>query len=145
MEWESMANTIQAAAQVAADGTDLSEVAEAVLGIDGELELLRGEIVKVGQVAKQIEAIAKQTNMLALNATIEAARAGEAGKGFAVVAGEVKQLSGQTRTATKEISELLQTLNTQTARLAEHSAGAQSAIERAVDKSAATARPVPSR
>ncbi len=145
MEWESMANTIPAAAQVAADGTDLSEVAEAVLGIDGELELLRGEIVKVGQVAEQIEAIAKQTNLLALNATIEAARAGEAGKGFAVVAGEVKQLSGQTRTATKEISELLQTLNTQTARLAEHGAAAQSAIERATAKSAATGRRAPPR
>jgi hemoglobin-like flavoprotein len=115
---------------------DLSEVTEAVQGIDEDLELLAGEIDKVGQVAEQIEAIAKQTNLLALNATIEAARAGDAGRGFAVVAGEVKVLSGQTSSATKEIGELLQTLNTQTKRLSEHGRVAHKAIERAMKRAA---------
>lgn len=109
---------------------DLDKVSKAIQGIEAELDLLRGEIEKVGRVAQQIDAIAKQTNLLALNATIEAARAGEAGKGFAVVAGEVKQLSGQTSRATKEIGELLQTLNTQTARLAEHGQAAKTAVDR---------------
>jgi len=59
---------------------------------------------KIGAVIGLIEAIAAQTNLLALNATIEAARAGEAGKGFAVVASEVKQLAGQTASATAEIA-----------------------------------------
>ena len=116
---------------------DLSEGSTAVQGIDDDLELLAGEIDKVGEVAEQIEAIAKQTNMLALNATIEAARAGEAGKGFAVVAGEVKALSGQTSTATKEIGELLQTLNTQTQRLSEHGQVARKAIVLAMKMAAA--------
>ena len=71
---------------------------------------LEQEIAKVGKVAQQIDAIAKQTNLLALNATIEAARAGEAGKGFAVVAGEVKNLSGQTASATAEVAAVLQNL-----------------------------------
>jgi hemoglobin-like flavoprotein len=110
--------------------SDLAKVVEAIQGIESDLDLLRGEIEKVGRVAQQIDAIAKQTNLLALNATIEAARAGDAGKGFAVVAGEVKQLSGQTSQATKEIDELLQTLNTQTARLAEHGQTAKTAVER---------------
>jgi hemoglobin-like flavoprotein len=114
-----------------AESLDLSEVTEAVQGIDDDLELLIGEIDKVARVAEQIEAIAKQTNLLALNATIEAARAGEAGRGFAVVAGEVKVLSGQTSSATKEIGELLQTLNTQTQRLSGHGQTARKAIERA--------------
>ncbi len=123
-----MAQTMQA------QDLDLSEVTAAVQGIDDDLELLVGEIDKVAQVATQIEAIAKQTNLLALNATIEAARAGDAGKGFAVVAGEVKVLSGQTHSATNEIGELLQTLNTQTKRLSEHGKLARKAIERAIRK-----------
>ncbi len=58
---------------------------------------------QIAGVLGSIDAIAKQTNLLALNATIEAARAGESGRGFAVVAGEVKQLAGQTATATDSI------------------------------------------
>nr|WP_120496309.1 methyl-accepting chemotaxis protein [Kiloniella sp. EL199] len=76
-----------------------------------EIAQLSIEIENVGQVAQQIDAIARQTNLLALNATIEAARAGDAGKGFAVVAGEVKQLAGQTSQATTEIGGIVQSLS----------------------------------
>ncbi len=68
------------------------------------LRELSGEIDQLSQTIKDI---ADQTNLLALNATIEAARAGEAGKGFAVVAGEVKELSRQTETATRQIFGLI--------------------------------------
>ena len=70
-----------------------------------EINSLRTEIGRVGNVALKIEQVASQTNLLALNATIEAARAGDAGRGFAVVANEVKTLSSQTSDATTEISE----------------------------------------
>ncbi|MFD2206312.1 methyl-accepting chemotaxis protein [Kiloniella antarctica] len=76
-----------------------------------EIAQLSVEIENVGNVAQQIDAIARQTNLLALNATIEAARAGDAGKGFAVVAGEVKQLAGQTSQATTEIGGIVQSLS----------------------------------
>ncbi|MEQ9348911.1 MAG: methyl-accepting chemotaxis protein [Alphaproteobacteria bacterium] len=82
-----------------------------------ELESLTAEITRVGDVASQIQMIARQTNLLALNATIEAARAGDAGRGFAVVAGEVKLLAGQTAEATAQIDEIVARLGERTAAL----------------------------
>jgi methyl-accepting chemotaxis protein len=69
---------------------------------------------EIGKVIKVITSIAQQTNLLALNATIEAARAGEAGKGFAVVANEVKELAKETAHATEEISQKIESIQSDT-------------------------------
>jgi methyl-accepting chemotaxis protein PixJ len=55
-----------------------------------------------------------ETNLLAVNASIEAARAGEEGQGFAVVASEVGQLAAQSAAATKEIQQIVDSIQQET-------------------------------
>ncbi len=68
----------------------------------------------IGKVTETISSISAQTNLLALNATIEAARAGAAGKGFAVVANEIKELAQQTASATEDIKNRIETIQSST-------------------------------
>ena len=100
---EISANAIEASA-VATKAVEEAQTTSATMGKLGDSSL------EVGNVIKVISSIAEQTNLLALNATIEAARAGELGKGFAVVANEVKELARQTSSATEEIGQSIENI-----------------------------------
>ena len=65
---------------------------------------------KIDEITTVISNIANQTNLLSLNAAIEAARAGESGKGFAVVADSVGKLAAGTAGATKQIADMIKTI-----------------------------------
>ena len=71
---------------------------------DHSTQRLNEAAQSMGGIVELINNITSQIDLLALNATIESARAGEAGRGFAVVANEVKNLAGQAKHATEQIS-----------------------------------------
>ncbi len=69
---------------------------------------------EIGEIVQLIGDIADRTSILALNASIQAARAGEAGRAFVVVAEEVERLSERASNATKQISGLVNTIQSET-------------------------------
>ncbi|MBE0342460.1 methyl-accepting chemotaxis protein, partial [Paenibacillus sp. 28ISP30-2] len=77
------------------------------------IKLLNDRSQEIGNIIGTISGISSQTNLLALNASIEAARVGEEGKGFAVVASEVRKLAEQTADATKQITPLIEEIQSE--------------------------------
>ena len=69
---------------------------------------------EIGEIVELISDITEQTNVLALNAAIQAASAGEAGRGFTVVAEEVQRLAERSAEATKQISAIVKTIQSDT-------------------------------
>lgn len=81
-----------------------------IKGID-ELEI---QSDKIGVIIGVMDEISEQTKLLSLNASIEAARAGQYGRGFAVVSKEIGKLAEQSRKASKDIREIIKSIQSKT-------------------------------
>ncbi len=107
--------TAQAGAAIVKNTVEgMNRIANKVRSSASVVEQLGTRSDQIGAIVATIEDIADQTNLLALNAAIEAARAGEQGRGFAVVADEVRALAERTTKATREIGEMIKSIQGET-------------------------------
>jgi methyl-accepting chemotaxis protein len=144
VEMAQMASKANESAEAAVRTTRqaLSTVDKTVSGINESRDLIREtekRIKRLGersqeitQVVGLINSIAERTGILALNASMQATAAGDAGRGFAIVADEVKRMSENAREATREISTLVMSIQSETS---ETVLAMNNAITRVVDVS----------
>jgi methyl-accepting chemotaxis protein PixJ len=124
-----VADSARQAATVARNASSTAEAGETamdltvqnILGLRETIGETAKKVKRLGESSQQISKvvslinqIALQTNLLAINAGIEAARAGEEGQGFAVVAEEVGELAARSAAATREIEQIVDTIQHET-------------------------------
>jgi methyl-accepting chemotaxis protein len=74
---------------------------------------------QISKVLALINQIALQTNLLAINAGIEARRTDKENQGFVVVAKEIGELAARSAAATKEIEQIVETIQFETTQVVE--------------------------
>lgn len=110
---EEMSATVNEIAKNASQARLISsDAVNKMEGATEKMDMLGNAAQAINKVVETITEISEQVNLLSLNATIEAARAGEAGKGFAVVANEIKELAAQTATASLDIKDKIENIQT---------------------------------
>ena len=88
----------------------MEQIQDSFNGIESIISNLSEKSESIGAVVKVIESVVEQTNLLALNAAIISSQAGEHGRAFSVVAEEVRSLAERTASSTREIAELIESV-----------------------------------
>lgn len=119
---------------------DMDVVEKSTVDIREVMTSLLDTTREINNILNLINTISGQTNLLALNASIESARAGEAGKGFAVVAEEIRKLAERSKTATNNISDLIEDLQLKTQSVNETIDSGINKIKSSIERVMQTAR-----
>ena len=124
-----VANYAREAAKIARDGSiqakegdlamdatvnSIEKIRDTVANTAKKVKQLAESSQEIAQIVEIISGISEKTNLLAFNASVEAARAGEHGEGFRIVAEEVRRLADRTTDATKDIQQLVNTIQQDT-------------------------------
>jgi methyl-accepting chemotaxis protein len=88
----------------------MEQIQDSFKGIESIISNLSDKSDSIGAVVKVIQSVVEQTNLLALNAAIISSQAGEHGRAFAVVAEEVRSLAERTANSTRQIAELIESV-----------------------------------
>lgn len=91
-----------------------------IQAINKRMKYLSERLMEIGTISQLINEIANRTNLLAINASIEAARAGEQGRGFVVIADEIRNLSERATKSTKQIGEIINAIQVESAGVTKH-------------------------
>ncbi len=99
----------------------MNRTVDGIVGIQKTVEATARKVKILGETSKKISRVlslindlANQTNVLALNASVEATRAGQDDQGFATVASEVRSLAEQSASATQEIEQIVEEIQSGT-------------------------------
>ena len=94
--------------------SSIEKIRATVANTSKKVKQLAESSQEIAQIVEIISGISEKTNLLAFNASVEAARAGEHGEGFRIVAEEVRRLADRTTEATKDIQQLVTTIQQDT-------------------------------
>ena len=126
-----IAQQAQAINQVAKSGVDqssegskiiqnmnnlMNDIKKVSIATNESIDILIKRSEEIGQVISMIKEISGETNMLSLNATIEASKAGDSGRGFAVIANQIRRLSEDATTSSKQIEQMIEEVQSATQR-----------------------------
>ncbi len=99
----------------------MNRTVEGIVGIQKTVYVTARKVKNLGEASQKISRVvnlinefANQTHVLALNASVESTRTHQEGLGFSTVATEVRTLAEQSASATQEIEQIVEEIQTET-------------------------------